>query len=571
MLNQNYSEAQMNARFMNPAPTRTAWLLVLSLSGLLLPAAAQVPGLLNYQGRLQASGTNYSGICQFKFALVDGTGGTTYWCQGGVSAGGGEPSGAAVPLALSNGLFSVNLGDLTVSNMFNTVPTTVFTNAPVFLRIWVYDPVRGAQWLSPDRQVTAVGYAMTAATALNVNAANVTGNLPVASVEPGLPSGAMLVSGLAQDTSLLGRGYLPVMSVPAPPWVDGGDGADAPGPRTEHTGIWDGQELIVWGGSLGAGNPWANTGGLYRPDLDAWSPVSLLNPPDARAGHTAVWSGLEMLVWGGNGAAGLLNSGGRYQPGTAKWNVISTTNAPAARAGHVAIWTGTQMLVWGGRNSGGLLGDGAFYTPTLDQWVALNLTNAPLARTGATAVWAGDRILIWGGEGAGGVLNDGGQLLFTNGAAAQWFPMTLSNPPVGRRHHTAVWTGQRLIIWGGDDGSNPLGDGAAYDPIANTWAALSPTNAPAPRYNHTAVWTGQEMLILGGTGTSGELASAAAYSPTTAQWRIAGGGNAQPRAGATAAWSGTEALVFGGQAAGAPMAWLQRLNPQPSWYFYRKP
>ena len=30
------------------------------------------------------------------------------------------------------------------------------------------------------------------------------------------------------------------------------------------------------------------------------------------------------------------------------WTATSTTNAPTARAGHTAVWTGSEMIVWGG-------------------------------------------------------------------------------------------------------------------------------------------------------------------------------------------------------------------------------
>ena len=43
-----------------------------------------------------------------------------------------------------------------------------------------------------------------------------------------------------------------------------------------------------------------------------------------------------------------LNTGGRYNPGTDTWTATSTTNAPAARAFHTAVWTGSEMIVWGG-------------------------------------------------------------------------------------------------------------------------------------------------------------------------------------------------------------------------------
>ena len=55
-----------------------------------------------------------------------------------------------------------------------------------------------------------------------------------------------------------------------------------------------------------------------------------------------------MIVWGGVRWRLRFNTGGRYNPGTDSWTATSTTNAPAARYGHTAVWTGNEMIVWGG-------------------------------------------------------------------------------------------------------------------------------------------------------------------------------------------------------------------------------
>ena len=63
---------------------------------------------------------------------------------------------------------------------------------------------------------------------------------------------------------------------------------------------------------------------------DTWTPTSLTGAPDARASHTAVWTGSEMIVWGGYAALApsICNTGGRYNPSTDSWTATSTTNAP---------------------------------------------------------------------------------------------------------------------------------------------------------------------------------------------------------------------------------------------------
>ena len=73
-----------------------------------------------------------------------------------------------------------------------------------------------------------------------------------------------------------------------------------------------------------------NTGGRYNPSTDSWTATSTTNAPTARYDHTAVWTGSEMIVWGGHGSG--LNTGGRYNPITDSWTATSTTNAPSGRA-----------------------------------------------------------------------------------------------------------------------------------------------------------------------------------------------------------------------------------------------
>ena len=91
--------------------------------------------------------------------------------------------------------------------------------------------------------------------------------------------------------------------------------------------------MIVWGGSGDSGI--SNTGGRYNPSTDSWTATSTTNAPDARYYHTAIWSGSEMIVWGGvaNGS-NFLNTGGRYNPSTDSWTATSTTNAPGALCAH---------------------------------------------------------------------------------------------------------------------------------------------------------------------------------------------------------------------------------------------
>ena len=107
--------------------------------------------------------------------------------------------------------------------------------------------------------------------------------------------------------------------------------------------------MIVWGGQVSITFD-TNTGGRYNPNADSWTPAN--NGYQPRIYHTAIWTGSEMIVWGGtniNTGGEYLNDGLRYNPGTDSWTATSITNAPTARYGHTAVWTGSEMIVWGGR------------------------------------------------------------------------------------------------------------------------------------------------------------------------------------------------------------------------------
>ncbi len=84
--------------------------------------------------------------------------------------------------------------------------------------------------------------------------------------------------------------------------------------------------MIVWSGGSDAGNT-SSTGGRYNPTTNSWRATSTTDAPGGRVLHTAVWTGSEMIVWGGNSDLPPLDSGGRYcaqPPSPAQFGNIST-------------------------------------------------------------------------------------------------------------------------------------------------------------------------------------------------------------------------------------------------------
>ncbi len=583
----NCSVRQRKSSALRQSLLRWAGRFLLALAGFCFvspfTAMAQVPGLLNYQGRISVGTTGFEGTGQFKLALVNSGASQTYWRNAADANNDGEPD-ASVSVSVSRGLYSLMLGDTSLANMA-VLPPGVFTNSAVYLRVWFNDGVGGFQLLTPDQRVSSAGYSLISAAVTDgaVTApklgTDVAAQLAALSAQLTTLSnrlntaeghGSTAVSSDPQDTTLLSSGYVSFYSTAALDWKSG-SGIEAPGARFGHTAIWTGQDMVVWGGYLGSDN-YAASGGNYAPTTDSWTPISTFSAPSGRQSHSAVWSGTEMIVWGGFGSGGYVNTGGRYQPSAQVWNSLNASGAPSARSDHACVWTGNRMIVWGGRGPAGYLANGALYDPAANQWTALTVASPPEARHSAVAVWAGTRLIVWGGEAALGPVSSGGRLLVdAAGTPQSWQTTATANAPSARGGHSGIWTGQKLIVWGGRNGSSFLGDGALYDPATDAWTTLPTAGAPSARAGHVALWTGSEMLVFGGEDGNGTVATGAAYDVTANKWRtLNSSGNPTARSEAKAVWSGTELLIFGGKANGQPVAALQRLNPQPAWYFYRK-
>ncbi|HEV8337815.1 MAG TPA: hypothetical protein VGR67_15490 [Candidatus Polarisedimenticolia bacterium] len=325
--------------------------------------------------------------------------------------------------------------------------------------------------------------------------------------------------------------------------------APSPTPRFNHSAIWTGSEMIVWGGAATGGN-YVSTGGRYVPATDAWSATNSAPGavPEGRTFQTEVWTGTEMIVWGGMDTFGTrLSSGGRYNPTSDSWFPTGAgTNLPVARVGHSAIWTGTEMIVWGGTNSSpSPVNSGGRYSPASDGWVPTGVgANLPSARSGHTATWTGNRMFVWGGSGSGTPETTGGRY---DPGSDSWAAVSTSGAPSSPDGHTAVWTGSEVIVWGS---SGPASNtGGRYNPSSNTWNPTGTgTGVPAGRLSHTAVWGNGEMIVWGGYSSPNALNTGGRYNPSNDTWTPTGTGSnlPYPRYDSRAVWAGTEMLVWGG-------------------------
>lgn len=400
----------------------------------------------------------------------------------------------------------------------------------------------------------------------------------------------------------------------------------APASRTNHTALWaTPYGMLIWGGW--DGQKTVNTGAVYSPTANTWTNITTTGAPSSRTSHSAIWTGSKMIVWGGytvessstqtvdncdaiwtaatptittgldtaitkEGAAAVtITAATAFDTGLIAYHDLPSPINISART-KVTFWIKASQNIGSGVLSFQMAGDAASATPLEDMtinttlnagaWtlVTLNFSNAALL-TGVASIGlnaASDpgnvTILIDQIEASGGgttYYNDGGVY---DPSANSWTAVATNNAPDARAFHSAVWTDNVMIVWGGKTSAS-LNKGGVYDPTLNEWRTGfqldnlrngTHANTPSARSKHTAFWTGpgaeswrNKMIIWGGDGggTTGAIYDIAfdIWTPMTTTNAPA------QRWGFSAVWTGEGAetynkkiMVWGGYSGTAPLA-----------------
>lgn len=294
--------------------------------------------------------------------------------------------------------------------------------------------------------------------------------------------------------------------------------------RTFPVAVWSGRELLVWGGETASEQSWTAAGSAYDAVTGRWRAMAP-SPLAAQSEHVAVWTGDEMVVCCGRVGYPAEPFGGdartaAYRPDDDTWRVLA--DPPFSPRFAVAGWTGDEMFVAGGVHDGGATPNerAAMYDPAADRWREVAPPPAVIERN-ADLAFTGDAFVIWPRE-----VESPGLVYDVAGDAWSELPPL----PPGLRVHGAsmVWTGEEVVVWGASATDDTATVGArltledrVWRPIADAplaphdwWEGLPGSNA--------AVWTGREMLVWSvhdGNVADGAATLILAYDPTTDAWR----------------------------------------------------
>jgi hypothetical protein len=328
-------------------------------------------------------------------------------------------------------------------------------------------------------------------------------------------------------------------SAPTPSWQ--------PIPRAPILGriaasvVWTGNEMIVWGGVSGTYTKEARAdGAAFDPVAGSWR--SIRRAPRGvigGSGQAAAWTGKRAVLWAGNSLEGP-SRGALYNPRTDRWRKLR--RGPLGnREGYVSAWTGTELVVIGGSSGDALVKPiAAAVDPRTDSWRRLPGLNHLDGLLPSGAVWSGDRLFV------AGLAYDCPQ-----GQPCTSTPIFLaydvetdeaetidlsaapspSITPIG-------WTGTEVFATGEDPASVVF-----YDPSTNMWLK----GAPAPCLVNTAGYR-QTAWLNGRYVASCGRDALQVYDVASDTWKTipAGRSPLNSREGSAIAWSGTDLIVWSG-------------------------
>jgi hypothetical protein len=171
-------------------------------------------------------------------------------------------------------------------------------------------------------------------------------------------------------------------------------------PRFAQSTVWTGAEMIVWGGAdsgeaTTTGGPVLDDGAAYDPTTGKWRMLPP-SPLGARAIPIGVWTGSEMIVWAGgasDSAYPARSDGAAYDPQANPWRLIEESPLPDGLM-YSGAWTGSEMVAVAASDDGLVAGG---YNPRSDTWRLIDTDGAriPLESIDFLVVhWTGSRVVV---------------------------------------------------------------------------------------------------------------------------------------------------------------------------------
>lgn len=305
-------------------------------------------------------------------------------------------------------------------------------------------------------------------------------------------------------------------------------------PRGGTSVVWTGEEMIVWGGCEAEQcQTRFSDGAAFNPDTDEWRMIAE-SPLDGLWDLPAVWTGTEMLVIRGMNAAA-------YSPDSDSWRLLPdppfqvSFRRPDGSGGRDyagAVWVDDRYVVWQPSSD-----QVAAYEAETDSWVDLPSTGLDVDL--GVLRWNGTDLVALGS--LTGAFPDRVPLQGARLVDGSWEPIPDAElwdetHNIGARPYLTGWSGDILVAW--PDSGSDAGRTLTYSPGADSWTEIEAVPVPG-----SEVWP--EPMPIGDRLVVFHYGRAAIYDSPSDSWTVVNMPNLPYGEAGRAVWTGDEILHWG--------------------------
>ncbi len=272
--------------------------------------------------------------------------------------------------------------------------------------------------------------------------------------------------------------------------------------------IYGKDKALLFSGGYDSGG-WIHLGDTWVFDLSATSwtnkTSSMKTKPSARRGHVlASIHGIDKVIMYGGWNGSYLADTWVYDLSDDTWTEMIPSTKPAGRYSHAmaTIYGTDKVIMFGGYKSAGVNSETWVYDLSANIWTNKNPTGSkPSAREyhAMASVHGDDKVVLFGGYNGSGYETDTWIYDFS---ANQWAEKSPTTSPSGRKGHEManVYGTVEIVLFGGNEsGNKEVDDTWIYNLTADTWTKQTPSRKPSARRGHgTAAIHGIDKVLLFG-------------------------------------------------------------------------
>lgn len=280
----------------------------------------------------------------------------------------------------------------------------------------------------------------------------------------------------------------------------------APLPERKTSAFWVDDQLVAW---VDAFHPTLSRGATYSRSAGVWRPIAS-QPAELGMGGIGVAADDAVFV-ASVGEPDAAPSMASYDPASDTWQMLAPP--PPSDASVSVLHHDGEIVLLGCDGT-----YGAAYDSAARSWrehepppaAAANCYSSP--PTFPSMIELGDSVATWPSRDAPRFRRDGDDEVPRPGArfdraTASWHPIAAAPNELPAR---AVTAGDRVIVWGGGEFSDPACDdieplettdfGGTYSPEDDVWRRID-SGPLSPRNGHAIAWTGEALFVWGGAST----------------------------------------------------------------------